>query len=143
MAVTLETITPPQSGPLNIEIKLSANIQITPETARRRVGVFVGNEIADLLHGDIPDLVLREDGVYWRVPVMLSSRSMGWIGQVGAIDVDVDLFGQAACHGFAIFVHDGPRCSGAQCQQSTHHQEHTGEQNPGYDQQHTCQPPHE
>jgi hypothetical protein len=90
MAVTLETITPPQSGPLNIEIKLTANIQVTPETARRRVGVFVGNEIADLLHGDTPDLVLREDGVYWRVPVVLSSRSMGRIGQVGVIDVDVE-----------------------------------------------------
>ncbi|MBE7467635.1 MAG: hypothetical protein HS114_00650 [Anaerolineales bacterium] len=90
MAVTLETITPPQSGPLNIEIELTANIEITPETARRRVGVFVGNEIADLLHGDTPDLVLREDGVYWRVPVVLSSRSMGRIGQVGVIDVDVE-----------------------------------------------------
>lgn len=90
MAVTLETITPPQSGPLNIEIKLTANIQVTPETARRRVGVFVGNEIADLLHGDTPDLVLREDGVYWRVPVVLSSRSLGRIGQVGVIDVDVE-----------------------------------------------------
>lgn len=90
MAVTLETITPPQSGPLDIEIKLTANIQVTPETARHRVSVFVGNEIADLLHGEAPDLVLSENGVYWRVPVVLSSRSMGRIGPVGVIDVDVE-----------------------------------------------------
>jgi hypothetical protein len=90
MAVTLETITLPQSGPLNIEIKLTANILVTSEMARRRVNVFVGNEIADLLHGETPDLVLCENGVYWRVPVVLSSRSIGRIGPVGVIDVDVE-----------------------------------------------------
>jgi hypothetical protein len=87
MTVMLETITPPESGPLDIEIKLTANIQITPETARRQVSVFVGNHIADLLYGETPDLVLREQGAYWRVPVVLSSRSLGRIGQVGVIDV--------------------------------------------------------
>jgi len=86
----LETITPPESGLLDIEIRLNANIQITPDIACRRVSVFVGNQIADLLHGGPPDLVLRENGVYWRVPVLLSSRSMGRIGQVGTIDVDVE-----------------------------------------------------
>ncbi len=90
MTVMLETITPPESGPLDIEIKLTANIQVTSETARRRVSVFVGNEIADLLHGGPPDLVWGENGVFWRVPVVLSSRSLGRIGQVGVIDVDVE-----------------------------------------------------
>jgi len=90
MTVMLETIKPPESGPLNIEIKLNANIQITSEAARRQVSVYVGNHIADLLHGDTPDLVLRESGVFWRVPVVLSSRSMGRIGPVGQIDVDVE-----------------------------------------------------
>jgi hypothetical protein len=86
----LETITPPESGPLDIEIKLTANIQVSSEMARRQVSVFVGNHIADLLYGEKPDLVLRENGVYWRVPVVLSSRSMGRIGPVGVIDVDVE-----------------------------------------------------
>jgi len=90
MTVMVETITLPERGRLDIEIKLTANIQITPEVARRQVSVFVGNHIADLLHGEAPDLVLREKGVYWRVPVVLSSRSLGRIGQVGVIDVDVE-----------------------------------------------------
>jgi hypothetical protein len=90
MTVMVETITLPERGRLDIEIKLTANIQITPEVARRQVSVFVGNHIADLLHGEAPDLVLREKGVYWRVPVVLSSRSLGHIGQVGVIDVDVE-----------------------------------------------------
>jgi len=90
MTVMLETITPPESGMLDIEIKLTANIQVTSETARRQVSAFVGNQIADLLYGEMPDLVLRERGAYWRVPVVLSSRSLGRIGQVGIIDVDVE-----------------------------------------------------
>lgn len=58
--------------------------------ARRRVSVFVGNEIADLLYGEAPDLVLRENGVYWRVPVVLASRSLGRVGNVGVINVNVE-----------------------------------------------------
>jgi hypothetical protein len=60
------------------------------EKARHLVSVFVGNHIGDLLYGEAPDLVLREDGAYWRVPVILSSRSMGRIGLVGAIEVHVE-----------------------------------------------------
>lgn len=63
---------------------------MTAETARRRVSVYVGNQIADLLHGEATELVWRASGVFWRVPVVLSSRSLGRIGPVGAIDVDVE-----------------------------------------------------
>jgi hypothetical protein len=90
MSVTIETIKPPNLGQMDIQVRLTANIQVTAETARRRVSVFVGNEIADLLHGDVPTMVVGETGVYWRVPVVLSSRSWGRIGQVGAIDVSVE-----------------------------------------------------
>jgi len=48
MTVMLETITPPESGLLDIEIRLNANIQVIPDIARRRVNVFVGNQVADL-----------------------------------------------------------------------------------------------
>lgn len=89
MTVMLETIVPPDKGLLNIEIKLTADIQISPDAARQSVSVFVGNQIGDLLHGETPNLVLRENGVYWQVPVTLSSKSLGRIGQVGSIDVDV------------------------------------------------------
>lgn len=58
MSVMLETVTPPESGPLEIDIKLTANIQVRPETARRQVSIFVGDRIADLLHGETPNLVV-------------------------------------------------------------------------------------
>lgn len=90
MTVMLETVNLPEIGLLDISIRVTANILITAEAARRRVSVFVGNTIADLLHGETPSLVLRTNGAYWRVPVVLSSRSLGRIGAVGAIDVDVE-----------------------------------------------------
>jgi hypothetical protein len=63
---------------------------VTAEEARRKVSVFAGNTIADLLSGERPGLVWQQNTAYWRVPVALSSRSMGRIGIVGTIDVNVE-----------------------------------------------------
>jgi hypothetical protein len=90
MTVTLETITPPDTGTLNLDLRLTAEIRVAPDRARRTVSQFVGNTIADLLHGDRPDLIVRADGVFWRVPVVFSSKSLGRIGVVGSLDVDVE-----------------------------------------------------
>jgi hypothetical protein len=90
MSITLETITIPESGPFSLELKLATNIQITADRARRKVGVYVGNYIADLLSGETPSLVWKRNKAYWRVPVVLSSRSRGRIGVAGTIDVDVE-----------------------------------------------------
>ena len=90
MTVTLETITPPDTGMLSLDLRLTADIRITPDHARRSVSQFVGNHIADLLHGERPDLIIRADGAFWRVPVVLSSRSLGRIGVVASLDVDVN-----------------------------------------------------
>lgn len=90
MTLMIETVTPPESGSFQVELHLVADIAISAEAARKSVSAFVGREIADLLHGDRPDLVWQEAGVFWRVPVVLSSRSFGRIGVVGAVDVDVE-----------------------------------------------------
>ncbi len=58
--------------------------------ARRKVSVFVGNQIADLMSGENPDLIWQKNEAYWRVPVVLSSISLGRTGQVGFIDVNVE-----------------------------------------------------
>lgn len=89
MTILVETITPPEQGRLDININLSADIHTTSVLARRNVSTYVTHYIADLLHGDTPNLVWREQGVFWRVPVVLSSPSKGRIGVVGSIDVDV------------------------------------------------------
>lgn len=86
----LETVKLPSNGILDVMLHVQANIQVSSSKARRLVSVYVGNEIADLLHGDIPDLVIRADGAYWRVPVVLSSPTRGRLGVVGAVDVNVE-----------------------------------------------------
>lgn len=90
MSITIESVTIPERGPLNIRLDVATTIVTTAEEARRKVGVFVGNMIADLLSAEVPSLVWLENNAYWRVPVILSSRSMGRIGIVGTIDVNVE-----------------------------------------------------
>ena len=88
--ILIETEKLPERGPLNIRLDVSITINTTAEEARRKVSVFVGNEIADLLTGEMPDLVWQKGGAYWRVPVILSTRTLGRIGLVGFIDVNVE-----------------------------------------------------
>jgi hypothetical protein len=88
--IIIETEKLPERGPLNIRLDVSITIHTTAEEARCKVSVFAGSEIADLLSGEVPDSVWQKNGAYWRVPVILSSRSLGCIGLVGFIDVNVE-----------------------------------------------------
>lgn len=88
MTILLETVTAPESGAFQINFSVAAEIAVSADAARRSVGVYVGNHIADLLHAEAPILVLKDQGVFWRVPVILSTASVGRVGPVGAIDVD-------------------------------------------------------
>lgn len=90
MSVIIESVSLPEKGPFTAEIKVNADIQVAADDARRQVGIYVGNHIADLLSGEMPTLVVRDNGAVWRVPVVLSSRSLGRIGVVGTIDVNVE-----------------------------------------------------
>ena len=90
MSILIETRNLPERGSFNIKLDVTAVINTTAEEARRSVSVFAGNEIADLLSGEVPDLVWQKDEAYWRVPVILSSKSYGRIGSVGFIDVNVE-----------------------------------------------------
>lgn len=90
MSIIIESITLPERGPLNIKLDVVTTINTTAEEARRKVSVFAGNTIADLLSGENPGLVWQQNMACWRVPVVLSSRSLGRIGIVGSIDVNVE-----------------------------------------------------
>jgi hypothetical protein len=90
MSVTIETVQPPEKGRFSVVLNVQVNIEITADEARRQVGVYAGNHIADLLSAEEPALVVQQDSACWRVPVVLSSRSLGRIGIVGAIDVNVE-----------------------------------------------------
>lgn len=78
----------PQIGPLDIQVKICATLNLSAEDARRKVNRLVHHEISYLMKGGGPSLVIA-DRVYWRVPVMLAFPSYGTVGAVGSVDVDV------------------------------------------------------
>jgi hypothetical protein len=87
MAVSLESI--PKTGRLEIDIKVSADVNVSAFTARQKANNFVLSEISYMMHAGDPTLVLRER-ICWRVPIILSLTSRGDVGEVGHIDVDVE-----------------------------------------------------
>ncbi|MDY6876342.1 MAG: hypothetical protein SWK90_09100 [Chloroflexota bacterium] len=87
--VQLERLPLPHTGLLQVDIHLSAQINMTATMARRRVSRVVISEIGNLLYGGEPSLVVG-DHIQWRVPVMLAYPDTGSVGEVGALDVDVE-----------------------------------------------------
>ena len=85
MAVELQSL--PQTGRLEIDIKVSSDINVSAYAARQKVDNFVLNEISYMMHAGEPTLVVA-DSIYWRVPVILSTVSRGDIGEVGTINVN-------------------------------------------------------
>jgi len=87
MNVAVEQL--PRTGRLQIDIQVSADVNFSSTSARRRVGRFVADEISYLMRGGEPTLVVA-DHIYWRVPVLLTFPGYGSVGIVGDIDVDVE-----------------------------------------------------
>jgi hypothetical protein len=89
MSVILENVHAPQSGHLEIEIKLTADVRVSSFVAKQKVNYFLATEVGNLLHAGEPALTVA-DKIYWRVPVLFSLPSAGQLGQVGQVDVDVE-----------------------------------------------------
>jgi len=66
-----------------------SDVNISAYAARQKVNSFVLSEICYMMHAAEPALVL-DDRICWRVPVRLSLTSVGDVGEVGTIDVDVE-----------------------------------------------------
>ncbi|HIP71958.1 MAG TPA: hypothetical protein EYH05_11265 [Anaerolineae bacterium] len=87
MPVTVESL--PKTGHLEVDIKVTADVNFTAVAARQKVNNFVLSEISYMMHAGTPQLVVGER-ICWRVPVVLSLASQGDVGDVGAVDVDVE-----------------------------------------------------
>ncbi len=87
METRLETL--PQMGKVSVTIQIAADMNYTADAARRLVGRFAANEISYLLRAGEASLMLSER-MYWRVPLMLALPTTGVLGEVGAIEVDVE-----------------------------------------------------
>ncbi|MEJ2208924.1 MAG: hypothetical protein P8129_07800 [Anaerolineae bacterium] len=89
MTIEVEQLAPPVGGKLQIDISLSATVNITGFSARQKVSGYVADELSTQMHGGTPKLVVGER-IAWRVPVILSLPPSGDLGEVGYIDVDVE-----------------------------------------------------
>jgi len=87
MASLIESL--PKTGRLEVDIKVAADVNISAYAARQKVNDFVLSDISYMMHAGDSVLVLAER-ICWRVPVILSLTSRGDVGEVGAIDVDVE-----------------------------------------------------
>jgi hypothetical protein len=78
-----------QTGHLQIDIRLSAEVNVTAMMARRKVNAFLATYVGNLLLADEPVLTLGER-IVWRVPIDLTVPPDGRLGRVGEIDVDIE-----------------------------------------------------
>jgi hypothetical protein len=72
-----------------IEITIETTINVDANTAKRKVTGWVVSEVANLMGGTQPKLVIGKR-TFWRVPVVLTSSKTGIVGEVGAVDVDTE-----------------------------------------------------
>jgi hypothetical protein len=79
----------PRTGHLQIDIHLSADVNVTAVMARRKVNAFLATHVGNLLLADEPVLTITAC-IVWRVPVDLTSPARGRIGRVGEIDVAIE-----------------------------------------------------
>lgn len=87
MATQLQSL--PQTGRLEIDIRVSADLNLSAFAARQKVNSFILSDISYMMHAGEPTLVVS-DSIYWRVPVVLSLTSHGDVGDVGMIDVNAE-----------------------------------------------------
>ncbi len=89
MAIELENLLPQlTSAQINISVNVTATLNITAYTAKRKVNALVLKRIGTGLFSDEPTLVVKDKAIVWRVPVFVSTASRGRLGQIGQVEVD-------------------------------------------------------
>lgn len=91
MEAVLEELigTKPPKAQVDIQIHVSATLNITPFVARQKVNVLLLDKVGTGLITEQPTLVAGHEILCWRVPVVLTLPGRGRVGQVGSVDVDV------------------------------------------------------
>jgi len=87
MNVELSKISLPSQAEVKIEVSLTARINVTAQTAQRKVSKLLLDEVGNLLYGEQPNLVVGTQ-LLWRVPVWLALPTTGPLGEVGYLDMD-------------------------------------------------------
>jgi hypothetical protein len=89
MSVELQGVVPRlPTARVDVSINISATLNVTAYTAKRKANTLVLNRVGTGLFGDEPQLVVTDKQICWRVPIFVSTSSEGRLGQIGQIDVD-------------------------------------------------------
>jgi len=80
----------PETVPIHLRFHVVATLNVTARDARRRVNRQVVTKLGTGLVAQDPELVIDDESIVWRVPIMLSLPELGDLGQVGTIDVDAE-----------------------------------------------------
>ncbi len=92
-------------------------VNITAYTARQKVGGYIGGHISHMMGGGEPSLLLSQNRLVWRVPIMLTSPQRGPLGTVSHLDVDArtgqllipaDFAQEIQAHAQALITHSTP-----------------------------------
>lgn len=87
MPIILDNYEVPEKG--HVEVKVSFEIKVTAEEARRKANRWLLEEVSHLIGADSPTLVVGQRAV-WRVPAYITFPTIGRAGEVGAVDADVE-----------------------------------------------------
>ena len=79
----------PTTSQVDIQIHISSPMNVSPVIAQRKVNGLLLDHVGTGVYADDPELLARDGRLYWRVPVILALPTRGRMGQVGAIEVDV------------------------------------------------------
>ncbi len=87
MTIILDNYTIPKTGPIEMLVKF--NLNVTAEEAQRKVDRWLLEQVSMLIGAEEPTLIVGEQTV-WRVPAAISFPSLGRVGVVGTVCVDVE-----------------------------------------------------
>jgi hypothetical protein len=74
-------------GALTVHVAVEATVNVDAKTARRQATTWLASEVGNMLVAGTPQLFIGRQAV-WRVPVLLTSSTVGIVGDVGVIDID-------------------------------------------------------
>ena len=89
MSIILDNYRVPPHGHVDLKINLSFEIKVTAEEARHKVQRWLSENVSHLLGAEQPALAVSDRAI-WRVPAWIGFPSLGRVGVVGTVEVDVE-----------------------------------------------------
>ena len=87
MTIILDNLTLPEKGHVEMDVKLSFDIVITAEEAKKKVRRWLMDEISLQISTDLPSLVVGRQPV-WRATAYIGFPHTGRFSDVGFVNVD-------------------------------------------------------